>query len=218
MTIINVNDKDVIIILAIVTSDWSKLPLYIIAKGKTKRCCSSLGNTNWHWISHSESGWVYENIFIYFIDKINDYFHGQKIHLILDCYAAHRKQSVIEHARNKNINLYFIPAGMTDSAAWQEGVWSPKINSSKKVLPKGCIMWTDYQYQKERRNWGSSLLMGTPIKGGDWGILVLFWNWVKIPLKCRLIWNETKLVNFLMRFYRSKSRLVEGQGYYISGF
>ena len=37
-----------------------------------------------------------------------------EIHLILDCYAAHRCTPVKELAKNLNITLHFIPPGLTD--------------------------------------------------------------------------------------------------------
>ena len=109
------NDKDNLTALCAITASGTKLPMMIIAAGKTHRVEESqLGDIFPHWPAHSESGWTTEEVFVQYLQHIADYFNNEEVHLLLDVYAAHRTENVKEIARALNIHLYFIPPGCTD--------------------------------------------------------------------------------------------------------
>ena len=112
---INGNDKDNITALCSITAAGTKLPMMLIASGKTERVeDSQLGDVYPHWRCHSETGWTTEETFIEYLLHISEFFNNEEVHLILDVYAAHRTERVKETAKNNNIHLHFIPPGCTD--------------------------------------------------------------------------------------------------------
>ena len=109
------SDKENITALCSITAAGTKLPMMLIAAGKTTLVeASQLGDVYPHWKTHSESGWTTEETFVEYLLHIAEYFNNEEVHLILDVYAAHRTELVKETARNNNITLYFIPPGCTD--------------------------------------------------------------------------------------------------------
>ena len=109
------NEKDSITALCAITATGTKLPMMLIASGKTPAVEESqLGDVFHHWTSHSENGWTTEETFIEYLQNLADHFNYQEIHVILDVYAAHRTEAVKEAAETLNIKLYFIPPGCTD--------------------------------------------------------------------------------------------------------
>ena len=112
---INGSDKDNITALCAITAAGTKLPMMLIAAGKTEAVeQSQLGDIYPHWKAHSESGWTTEETFVEYLLHISEFYQNEEVHLILDVYAAHRTERVKETARNNNIQLYFIPPGCTD--------------------------------------------------------------------------------------------------------
>lgn len=112
----NNDNKEGITVIASVTANRTKLPLFIIAKGKTDRCeRSQVGDISYHYSSHSETGWTTMETFKQYLDFLrSNYNNNDSIHLILDSYSVHRCNEISEYAANQNIILHFIPAGMTD--------------------------------------------------------------------------------------------------------
>lgn len=109
------NDKDNITALCSVTAAGTKLPMMLIAAGKTTAVeLTQLGDIYPHWKSHSESGWTTEETFVEYLLHIAELYANEEVHLILDVYTAHRTELVKETAKNNNIKLYFIPPGCTD--------------------------------------------------------------------------------------------------------
>lgn len=112
----NTSEKEQITVLATVASDGKKLPLLFIAKGQTAYVeGSQLGDVAYHWKSHSESGWINDEIFQEYLMHLKEYFaDDEELHLILDIYKSHLTENVKKLAQNLNIILHFIPAGKTD--------------------------------------------------------------------------------------------------------
>lgn len=109
------NDKDNLTVLCAITAAGTKLPMMIIAAGKTARVEESqLGDIFPHWPTHSESGWTTEDVFIQYLQNISNHFNGEEVHLLLDVYKAHRTDNVKAIAKALNIHLYYIPPGCTD--------------------------------------------------------------------------------------------------------
>jgi hypothetical protein len=110
------NDKDNFTALATVIASGRRLPLFILATGKTERVeRSQIGDVGPHWVSHSLTGWMTEVTFVDYLHHLREsYPDGSELRLLLDCYSAHRTDAVRATADLLNIRLHFIPPGMTD--------------------------------------------------------------------------------------------------------
>lgn len=111
------NDKFHISVMCSVTSKYKKLPLFFIGKGKTKRCENSqIGDIcEPHFKTHSLNGFMTTQVFKLYLDFLRDlYPTGEKINLILDLFSSHHTDESMAYAKNKNIELFFIPSGYTD--------------------------------------------------------------------------------------------------------
>lgn len=112
------NPKDCMTVMAGISASGTKLPLMFVATGLTDQCeKGQLGDVHPHWKIHSESGWVNEEVFLQYLQKLRDYFggvDGPELHLILDVYPSHRTDDVKNFAAGLNIDLIYVPAGRTD--------------------------------------------------------------------------------------------------------
>jgi hypothetical protein len=114
------NEKDSITVLASVTAGGTKLSLFAIAKGKTRRVeQTQLGSNPAIVCDHSPSGWSTIQTFTRYLDWLAELYRGKiapdcPIDLVLDCYSVHRSQEIRDHATRLGIRLWFIPAGHTD--------------------------------------------------------------------------------------------------------
>ena len=116
--------KEALTTLASVTAGGDLLPLYILAKGKTKRCeinqIKGVKEFDYQ-TDHSPSGWttsaVMERYLTWLRTRMDEHHgaEGKTIHLLLDVYRAHTCQSVRDVAAENNIILHFIPAGYTST-------------------------------------------------------------------------------------------------------
>lgn len=111
-----INDKSQVTILATITAAYTKLPLLFIAQGKTEQVENSqIGDVGYHWRTHTESGWVTDEAFSFYLHKLREFFDDDApIHLLLDLYPSHMTESIKSDAEQLNIVLHIIPAGMTD--------------------------------------------------------------------------------------------------------
>ena len=109
-------EKKCLTALATIRADGTKMPLMLIAKGKTSLVeTTQLGDTGDHLRGHSENGWMDQENFETYLKWIRQHSgHDRTIHLILDVYAAHRTDSVKLMAQACNIILHFIPESYTD--------------------------------------------------------------------------------------------------------
>jgi hypothetical protein len=112
---INGNEKDCVTVLASVTASGSKLPLLFIAAGKTERVEQShIGDLEGQWTTHSTNGWQTSETFQSYLENLRSVMGLGPIHLVLDCYSAHRTDAVKEAAARLGIPRHFIPPGLTD--------------------------------------------------------------------------------------------------------
>ena len=167
------SDKENITALCAITAAGTKLPMMLIASGKTKHVEESqLGDVGPHWTSHSASGWTTEDVFIEYLYHISEYFNEEEVHLLLDVYSAHRTDTVKEIANALNIHLYFIPPGCTDllqpldrkvfgalkSTARRlfreryNGITSPKV-SSVDAVQNLIKAWESISHQVSEEAW-----------------------------------------------------------------
>ena len=121
---VNHNIKEAITALATITADCRKLPMYMIAKGKTARAENNQigGIRGYDYATdHSPSGWSTKETMInylkFFRNYMNQHFgtERQRLYLILDVYKSHCDQRVKECCEENNIELIYIPAGCTDA-------------------------------------------------------------------------------------------------------
>ena len=112
----NFNDRAQVTVLATISASKEKYPLLFIAQGRSKQVeDSQIGDVGYHWRTSTESGWVNEEAFSFYLMKLREHVgHDETLHLIMDLYPAHMKPEIKELAVSLNIKLYIIPAGATD--------------------------------------------------------------------------------------------------------
>ena len=120
---VNYNTKTCLTTLASITANGSKLPLYVLAKGKTDTCefnqVRGIEGFKYQ-TDHSKSGWVTQDVMTRYLRWLRKVMNeecnseGKQIHLILDTYKTHKSEITIQTAIEQNIELIFIPPGCTD--------------------------------------------------------------------------------------------------------
>jgi hypothetical protein len=113
------DEKAAITVMATINAEGKKFPLYLIAKGKTKRVeISQLGEIGLHKSDHSPSGWqdveTMKHYLRWLSRTLEDDDIDGAIHLIMDIYRAHTAPAVQKLASKLGFRLHFIPAGFTD--------------------------------------------------------------------------------------------------------
>jgi hypothetical protein len=110
------SDKDAFTVIAAITAARTKLPLCLIATGKTEAVEQShFGDIGYHHADHSESGWQTAETFVRWIHWLRTlYDDGDPIWVVLDCYSVHRAEAMRTHAAELGIHFLFIPPGLTD--------------------------------------------------------------------------------------------------------
>ena len=144
-------EKDNFSTLCTITASGQKLPLQIIAKGKTERCERSQimpGITEGEnvWVTHSENGWSTIVTFCEYLENLRVHMGDKKIILLLDCYSVHRSQEVKEKASPLGIELIFIPPGMTDSCQPLDY----RIFGALKGIAKRLYRISENKYEREK--------------------------------------------------------------------
>ena len=103
--------------MASITSDFQKLPLFIIGKGTNRE---EVGEELGEMIQNNEftfsvKSYMNTDCFCEYLEFLRkQYQENQTIHLIIDSYSSHTSKISKEKAENLNIQLYFIPAHFTD--------------------------------------------------------------------------------------------------------
>ena len=69
---VNGDDKEGVTVLACITASRTKLPLWIIAEGKTKVCHKQLGDVPCQNVTHSEKGWTTTDTFSEFLMSLRE--------------------------------------------------------------------------------------------------------------------------------------------------
>ena len=113
------NEKQSYTVMAAVTMDCRKLPLFTIVQGKTvaSERGLELDPQGPHVSAHTPSGWMTTEAmmaWLWFLRRLPEYSGGQAIHVILDGYATHVCDDVRALADELGIVLHFIPPGLTD--------------------------------------------------------------------------------------------------------
>jgi hypothetical protein len=111
--------KTCVIAIATINAAGEKLPLWIVAKGKTGRCenryrktCARAMEEGKLLMTHQLSGWTNSEVAKKFLIWLSET-HSTPLVLLWDLFSAHRDPSVQETAHHLGIRLEFVPAGAT---------------------------------------------------------------------------------------------------------
>ena len=108
------NEKLTLTAIATIDANGSKLPLWIIAKGKTNRSEKKFGKSNENLIfTHTERGWANDEVLISYLEWIHNKANGEPCALVWDIFPAHQAENVKLKAQELQIELIFVPAGGT---------------------------------------------------------------------------------------------------------
>lgn len=118
--------KKCLTVIACCTKSGERLPLWMIAKGKTEACeqryrtdprLVNYIRRKQLFIDHSENGWSTCQIMIRYLTWLKNYKNGYMVNVVWDLHASHRSEEVKAKASELEIGLTYIPAGQTDE--WQ---------------------------------------------------------------------------------------------------
>ena len=121
------NPKTDITVIAAVTKAGDRLPLYLLAKGKTPRCMDKYRNSpvlRRHFasgsltIDYSRTGWSDRGVMTRYLAWLRELAGNRLINVMWDVHASHRHADVRDWASAHSVGLTFIPAGQT-------GTWQP---------------------------------------------------------------------------------------------
>ena len=121
------NPKTDITVIAAVTKAGDRLPLYLLAKGKTPRCMDKYRNSpvlRRHFasgsltIDYSRTGWSDREVMTRYLAWLRQLAGNRLINVMWDVHASHRHADVRDWASAHSVGLTFIPAGQT-------GTWQP---------------------------------------------------------------------------------------------
>jgi hypothetical protein len=108
-----VGDKQSVTAIGTISLQGQKLPLWVIAKGKSQTCEKKYGYHPSTVFAHTENGWTTEELYKSYLRWLSAGIRGEPCLLVADMYQAHRTQGVKDLARELGIELLFVPAGAT---------------------------------------------------------------------------------------------------------
>ena len=121
------NPKTDVTVICACSRAGDRLPLYMLAKGKTPKCTERYKESphlRRYFASHdlvidfSPTGWSTHEVMKRYLKWLRDYTKEQRIFVVWDVHASHRNENVLQWARNHDIGVAFVPAGQT-------GTWQP---------------------------------------------------------------------------------------------
>jgi hypothetical protein len=104
-------------VVATVTMVGHSLALLVIISGKTRGTMLSRGDVGVHAADFSLKGWQRLETYVRYLRWLRSlprHQHGRTLHLVSGCYRVQRCAAGREAARDLNIQLRFVPAGLTD--------------------------------------------------------------------------------------------------------
>ena len=158
------DEKKAITVMASITAADTKLPLFVIAKGSTSVVeTTQIGDIAPHYTHHTINGWMDADSFKRYLMLLRErcFPDDDIVFLIVDCYPSHCEQSVKETAQTLNIELLYVPPGMTDKCQPLDR----RIFGALKQKAKKHI------YQKMSENPGEKIGMAGAVR-----ILVACWE------------------------------------------
>jgi hypothetical protein len=120
------NQKDRVTVIASISAAGEKLPLWLIAQGITDRCESKFRNDEFLAraiangklvITHSPNGWMNSGIAESYLAWLRDRLPTGDLALVWDGYSAHENDYVMAKAKERHIDITFVPHGQTGN--WQ---------------------------------------------------------------------------------------------------
>lgn len=132
----NINEKESSTFIGSISMDPTvKIPLTIVAKGKTKKSEKKYGITenDEELITHSENGWVTPSVMITYLRWLKQTLGFDEFVLILDVYKSHVTQAVKNEAKKLGIQLIYVPACAT---GWLQPLDRRVYGVVKKKLAK----------------------------------------------------------------------------------
>jgi hypothetical protein len=109
------SEKESFTALGAIKADGTKLPLWVIAKGRTEKCEQKYGEHEGTIVNHSPNGWATEPLIIEYLNWIDlDAVDGEPCVLVLDIDPMHRTPAVQASARDLDVELLDVPAGATE--------------------------------------------------------------------------------------------------------
>ena len=96
-----------------ISKGGSFLKPLLITKGKSERCLKKYNLDDSIMGTYNKKGWADENCIIIILDQISHVTKNEQSLLLMDQYGSHKTQKVLDYAKSKNINILFIPVGLT---------------------------------------------------------------------------------------------------------
>ena len=125
----------------------------IILKGRSKNALNKIKNISDNEINkkYSSSGWVTVPILFFLLDEIYNYTKGIPSTLILDKYSLHEDEYFKNQAKNFNINLIYVPSGMTGQCQPLDVNYNGPVKSiGRKLMIKELIKDPFEKYTLEK--------------------------------------------------------------------
>ena len=107
------NEKEKISIANTVSAAGDKLTPIVIKKGTSDVCVRHLHLPPSVIGLHTPNGWCDWTVMHKVIGLVSTFVHNQEAMLVVDSYGAHRTEKVDKYARHNNVEMFFVPAGMT---------------------------------------------------------------------------------------------------------
>ena len=90
------DEKACLTVLANITANGGKLPLYFLASGKTAMTEESqLGDVCGHWSNHGDHGWETSETFQTCLMHLREHFGDRMLHLVLDKHTPLKTVDVV---------------------------------------------------------------------------------------------------------------------------
>jgi hypothetical protein len=96
-----------------ISAAGTKMPFWILAKGKTDLCHTKFNAPHNVIVRHTQSGRTNEEMMLEYLQWLSNQAQGEPILLVLDVYPAHRRPRVRQRAGELDIELLEVPAGGT---------------------------------------------------------------------------------------------------------
>jgi hypothetical protein len=107
-------EKTSLTALSVISCAGQKLPLWMLAKGRTVQCERKFRHHPMAILRRSESGWATENAIVQFIEwlhrEVADY---MLCVFIMDVYRSHLTKRVLPTTKGEDAKLLFVPANGT---------------------------------------------------------------------------------------------------------
>lgn len=109
------DDKQGFTVIFLISADGSFHNIFIIIKGKTKKCLvkTKMINNTEILLKYSKSGWITCDILKEILTYISKLSNGKKCALILDSFSVHEDEIIKQYAKEHNIDLIYVPSGRT---------------------------------------------------------------------------------------------------------